>query len=154
AQLEQDSSSGIFPPEEELAIYVKDAYKTFGVTKALSGVSFRANRGEIHAIVGGNGCGKSTLAKVLSGVLPVDKGEIAILGHAPKSPAEARKLGVAMVFQEVMVADEATIAENLFAGSDGLWSRSLSKRDKVLKAEALMAELVGAPVDPRRLCAG
>ena len=54
----------------------------------------------------------------------VDRGEVAILGHTPKSPAEARKFGVAMVFQEIMVADEATITENLFAGADGLWSRT------------------------------
>ena len=51
-------------------IYVQDASKSFGVTKALNGVNFKANFGEIHAIVGGNGCGKSTLAKVISGVLP------------------------------------------------------------------------------------
>lgn len=154
SQTESDSSSGIFPPEEELAIYVKDAHKTFGVTKALNGVSFRANFGEIHAIVGGNGCGKSTLAKVLSGVLAADSGEVAILGHSPKSPSDARKLGVAMVFQEVMVADEATIAENLFAGADGLWSKAFTAQEKISRAEILMKELVGEDVDPQRLAGG
>ena len=59
-------------------IYVQDAHKSFGVTKALNGVNFKANFGEIHAIVGGNGCGKSTLAKVISGVLPLDKGKVSI----------------------------------------------------------------------------
>ena len=54
----------------------KDVHKYFGVTKALNGVNFNANFGEIHAIVGGNGCGKSTLAKVMSGVLPIDKGKV------------------------------------------------------------------------------
>ena len=49
-------------------VYVQDVHKYFGVTKALDGVNFNANFGEIHAIVGGNGCGKSTLAKVMSGV--------------------------------------------------------------------------------------
>ena len=44
-------------------IYVQDVHKSFGVTKALDGVNFSANFGEIHAIVGPNGCGKSTLAK-------------------------------------------------------------------------------------------
>ena len=60
-------------------IYVQDVHKYFGVTKALNGVNFNANFGEIHAIVGGNGCGKSTLAKAMSGVLPVDKGKVSIL---------------------------------------------------------------------------
>lgn len=151
---ESHTSSGVFPPEEELAIYVKNLHKAFGVTKALNGVSFRANAGEVHAIVGGNGCGKSTLAKVLSGVLPVDQGEVSIFGHAPRSPADARKLGVAMVFQEVMIADEATITENLFAGADGLWSKTLSTREKIAKASVLMRELVGADIDPQRLAAG
>ena len=49
-------------------IYVQDVHKYFGVTKALNGVNFNANFGEIHAIVGGNGCGKSTLAKSLGGI--------------------------------------------------------------------------------------
>ena len=61
-------------------IYVQDAIKSFGVTKALNGVNFKAKFGEIHAIVGGNGCGKSTLAKVISGVLPLDKGKVSIMG--------------------------------------------------------------------------
>jgi ribose transport system ATP-binding protein len=60
-------------------IYVQDVHKYFGVTKALNGVNFNANYGEIHAIVGGNGCGKSTLAKVMSGVLPIDKGKVSIM---------------------------------------------------------------------------
>lgn len=135
-------------------LYVKDAYKTFGVTKALNGVSFRAHFGEIHAIVGGNGCGKSTLSKVMSGVTSVDRGKVSVLGHAPKSPAEARALGVATVFQEVMVAEEATIAENLFAGSDGLFSRKISTREKIAQTRTLMRELTGSDVDPERLAAG
>ena len=135
-------------------LYVKDAFKSFGVTKALNGVSFRAHFGEIHAIVGGNGCGKSTLAKVISGVTSVDRGKVSILGHEPKSPAEAREIGVATVFQEVMVADEATIAENLFAGSDGLFSRKVSTRDKLIRSRELMKDLTGTDIDPSRLASG
>ena len=75
-------------------IYVQDVHKYFGVTKALNGVNFSANFGEIHAIVGGNGCGKSTLAKVMSGVLPIDKGKVSVLGHTPTSPVMARNLSL------------------------------------------------------------
>ena len=92
-------------------IYVQDATKSFGVTKALNGVNFKANFGEIHAIVGGNGCGKSTLAKVISGVLPLDKGKVSIMGQSPNSPIEAQRAGIATVFQEVMIAEEATVYE-------------------------------------------
>ncbi len=132
-----------FPGE----LYVRDVHKAFDVTKALNGCSFSANFGEIHAIVGGNGCGKSTLAKVLSGVLPMDSGKLSILGHHPTSPSEARKIGIATVFQEIMIADEATVVENLFVGADSFWTRSISAREKFEKARALMHELTGEEVD-------
>jgi len=132
-------------------IYVQDVHKSFGVTKALDGVNFSANFGEIHAIVGPNGCGKSTLAKVLSGVLPIDKGKVSVMGHFPTSPVMARDLGIATVFQEVMIADEASVVDNLFIGSDNFWYKSLTLREKAKKAEELMEDLVGEYVDPNTL---
>ena len=129
-------------------IYVQDATKSFGVTKALDGVNFKANFGEIHAIVGGNGCGKSTLAKVISGVLPLDKGKVSIMGHSPNSPIEAQRIGISTVFQEVMIAEEATVYENLFIGYDSFFGKKLAQRDKVEKAASIMLELAGEFVDP------
>ena len=132
-----------FPGE----LYVKGAYKSFDVTKALDNCFFSSNFGEIHAIVGGNGCGKSTLAKVLSGVLPLDSGKLSILGHHPTSPSEARNLGVFTVFQEIMIADEATVIDNLFVGADGFWTKSMSTKEKLWQAYALMHELTGEKID-------
>jgi len=132
-------------------IYVQDVHKSFGVTKALDGVNFSANFGEIHAIVGPNGCGKSTLAKVLSGVLPIDKGKVSVMGHFPTSPVMARNLGIATVFQEVMIAEEASVVDNLFIGSDDFWYKSLTHREKAKKAEELMEDLIGEYVDPNTL---
>ena len=129
-------------------IFVQDANKSFGVTKALNGVNFKANFGEIHAIVGGNGCGKSTLAKVISGVLPLDKGKVSIMGQSPNSPIEAQKIGISTVFQEVMIAEEATVYENLFIGYDTLFGKKLNHREKVEKAAQIMLELAGEFVDP------
>lgn len=63
-------------------IIVRNVKKYFGPTRALDGVNFSARAGEIHAVVGGNGCGKSTLAKVVSGILPIDAGSVSILGEA------------------------------------------------------------------------
>ena len=125
-------------------IYVQDVHKYFGVTKALNGVNFNANFGEIHAIVGGNGCGKSTLAKAMSGVLPVDKGKVSILGQTPTSPVMARNMGIATVFQEVMIAEESSVVDNLFVGSDDFWYKNLTQREKVLKAQEIMEDLVAA----------
>ena len=129
-------------------IYVQNAFKSFGVTKALNGVNIKANFGEIHAIVGGNGCGKSTLAKVISGVLPLDKGKFSILGQSPASPIEAQKVGIATVFQEVMIAEEATVYENLFIGYDGFFGKKITNREKVEKAANIMMELAGEFIDP------
>jgi len=132
-------------------IYVQEVHKTFGVTKALNGCSFNANFGEIHAIVGPNGCGKSTLAKVLSGIIPLDKGKVSILGHTPTSPVMARSLGIATVFQEVMIAEESSVVDNLFIGSDYFWYKTMTQREKSQRAEELMDELVGEYVDPNTL---
>ena len=132
-------------------ISVVGVRKTFGVTKALDGCSFSASRGEIHAIVGGNGCGKSTLAKVLSGVLPPDSGQVLVFGHTPTSPHEARQVGIATVFQEVMVADESSVVDNLFLGADALFSRAMPQRAKAAAAAALMLDLTGLPIDPSTL---
>ena len=119
-----------FPGE----LYVKNVHKSFGVTKALADVSFTGYFGEIHAIIGGNGCGKSTLAKVLAGVLPIDSGKVSIKGAHPSTPKESRNLGVAMVFQEVLVADEASVVDNLFIGVDGFITKNLSDKEKQDKA--------------------
>lgn len=131
------------PPFAARGISIVGVRKSFDVTKALDGCSFSASLGEIHAIFGGNGCGKSTLAKVISGVLPVDSGQVNVLGHTPNSPHDARAVGIATVFQEVLVADECSILDNLYIGADRLWSATLSKSAKLEAAETLMTELTG-----------
>jgi len=139
-----EESLTTFPGE----LYVKNVYKSFGVTRALDGVSFTGNFGEIHAVIGGNGSGKSTLAKVLAGVLPIDSGKVSIKGHHPTTPGESRSIGVAMVFQEVLVADESSVVDNLFIGADGFFTKSMSEKEKQQRARTLMSELAGEDVDP------
>ena len=133
-------------PRETVSI--RGVSKRFGPTRALNKVSFSASAGEIHAIVGGNGCGKSTLAKVISGILPIDEGAVSILGEAPSSPAESRALGIATVYQEVMVAEESTVVDNVYMGVDDLFAKSVSFEDKVERTAALMRDLSGEVVDP------
>lgn len=95
-----------------------------GVTKVFPGVranddiSIRLNAGEIHALLGENGCGKSTLIKILSGVHQPDAGKILRNGKEVKlsSPIQARGQGVATVFQEFSLAQTLTVAENIFLG--------------------------------------
>ena len=132
-------------------ITVRDVKKYFGPTRALDGASFSARAGEIHAVVGGNGCGKSTMAKVVSGILPIDSGSVSILGETPSTPAECRALGIATVYQEVLVADESSVVDNIFMGADRLFSKTFSQERKVARARQLMEELSGEPVDPYAL---
>jgi len=139
------------PPSVSAGISIVGVRKHFGLTRALDGCSFSASLGEIHAIVGGNGCGKSTLAKVMSGVLPVDAGQVSVLGHAPSTPHEARAIGIATVFQEVLVADECSVVENLYLGADALFARSMSTADKTRATQSMMKDLTGIDLDPGTL---
>jgi ribose transport system ATP-binding protein len=132
-------------------ILVRGVKKYFGPTRALDGASFSARAGEIHAIVGGNGCGKSTMAKVVSGILPIDSGTVSILGETPSTPAESRALGISTVYQEVLVADESSVVDNIFMGADRLFTKTLSQERKIARAAELMEELSGEPVDPHAL---
>lgn len=92
--------------------------KRFPGVIALDGVDFTVRAGEIHALLGENGAGKSTLIKVLTGVYPVDSGEIQLAGRriAPGSPSEAEACGLSTVYQEVNLIPSLSIAENLCLG--------------------------------------
>ena len=130
-----------------VSVEISQVRKTFGPTVALDSVSLRAYAGEVHAIIGGNGSGKSTLAKVISGVLIPESGQVAILGKVATTPHEARELGIANVFQEVLVADECSVLDNLYLGSDGLLGSSVSREERYAKASLLMSELLGFDLD-------
>jgi len=92
--------------------------KQFGGVEALKGVDFALQGGEVHALVGENGAGKSTLMKVLSGVLSPDGGGLLLEGRALRfrSVAEAQQAGVVMVYQELTLVPDLSVAENLFLG--------------------------------------
>ena len=94
--------------------------RSSAISLALNGASLRAYDGEVHAIIGGNGSGKSTLAKVISGVLLPDSGQVSIFGKSASSPVEAKALGIANVYQEVLVTDECSVLDNLYIGADNL----------------------------------
>ncbi len=97
-----------------------DISKTFGGIHALRNVNFELNEGEVHALLGENGAGKSTLIKILSGVYLADSGEITLSGQTVtvRDPAEACRLGISTIFQELNVVPELTVAENLMLGRE------------------------------------
>jgi len=92
--------------------------KTFPGVKALDGVSFSVNKGEVHGLVGENGAGKSTLMKIMTGVYHADEGKIFIEGKGVKidSVKKAQQLGISIIFQELNLCPHLTVADNIFIG--------------------------------------
>ncbi|WAJ33009.1 sugar ABC transporter ATP-binding protein [Arthrobacter sp. FX8] len=137
--------------KQEISVEIKGAAKSFGETRALRGANFSAAAGEIHAIVGENGSGKSTLAKIMSGIVLPDEGTILINGRTVRNPSEALSTGIATVFQEVLVAEGASIADNVFIGIQGLWRSRISRKEQNRRSAELLETLMGHPVNPLAL---
>jgi len=94
--------------------------KRFGATVALGGVDLHVHGGEVLALVGENGAGKSTLMKVLSGAHQPDEGQMWLDGqpYKPRGPLDARRAGVAMIYQELSLAKHLSVAENILLGME------------------------------------
>jgi simple sugar transport system ATP-binding protein len=109
----------------DIALSLRKATKLYAGVPAIDGVDFDLRRGEIHALVGENGAGKSTLTKVMAGVVTLTSGTMTVDGAdvAPKTPLEARNLGIAMVFQENSLVPTMTVAQNLFLGQEKFYNR-------------------------------
>jgi simple sugar transport system ATP-binding protein len=103
----------------------RKATKLYAGVPAIQDVDFALRRGEIHALVGENGAGKSTLTKAMSGVVTLTSGAMFVNGieAAPKTPLEAKQLGIAMVFQENSLVPSMTVAQNLFLGQEKFYNR-------------------------------
>jgi simple sugar transport system ATP-binding protein len=104
---------------------LRQATKLYGGQPAIEKVDFDLREGEIHALVGENGAGKSTLTKVMAGVVTLTSGTMLIRGKEiePRTPLEARNLGIAMVFQENSLVPSMTVAQNLFLGQEKFYNR-------------------------------
>ena len=89
--------------------------KRFGGVHALTDVDWEVRRGEVHCLVGENGCGKSTLIKAVAGVHPPSSGEIEIDGQSvlPLDPARAKALGIQVIFQDLSLFPNLTVDENI-----------------------------------------
>ncbi|MGJ5239367.1 sugar ABC transporter ATP-binding protein, partial [Bradyrhizobium oligotrophicum] len=109
----------------EVILSLAKATKLYAGVPAIEGVDFELRRGEIHALVGENGAGKSTLTKVMAGVVALTSGAMTVDGVAvsPRTPLEARHLGIAMVFQENSLVPTMTVAQNLFLGQERFYNR-------------------------------
>jgi ribose transport system ATP-binding protein len=132
---------------QEVTIRLSEVRKSFGETRALKKCDFEALAGEVHAIVGENGSGKSTMAKIISGVLWPDGGTVEVLGSSIKSPTDAKRIGLTTIFQEVLVADDASVFDNLYVGRDGIFQSEGNSSQRRAEASNLLDRLVGKHVD-------
>ncbi len=94
---------------------VKEIKKSFGGVHALKGVDLTIKKGEIHCLAGENGCGKSTIIKVISGFYKPDSGSIMVddMKYSHMTPAEAIKAGIQVIYQDFSVFPNLTVMENL-----------------------------------------
>ncbi len=120
--------------------------KRFGATQALRGVTLSAKAGEVLALIGENGAGKSTLMKVLSGAHRPDSGSmrLASSNYAPHGPHDARLAGVAMIYQELTLAPDLSVEDNIMLGQEQHrwgWLRRGQQRRKVRQ----VLEMLGHP---------
>lgn len=124
--------------------------KEFSGVRVLNGVSFRLRRGSVHALMGENGAGKSTLMKILCGMYPATQGEIMTDGKTVKisSPIDAKRLGIAMIHQELSAFHELTVAANMFMNRE--YKRGFLLDDKRMNQAAaeILADL-NISIDPK-----
>ena len=133
-------------------IKIADLSKSFGGIRALSAAHLEVLPGEVHALVGENGAGKSTLIKILMGVYHKDAGSIVVDGieQEIRSPAKAKELGLAAVYQDVMLARHLSVGENFFMGSLPLKGGLVDWNLVFRRTDEFLADL-GIAVDSRHL---
>ena len=135
--------SGVRPPARPPALVVDSVSKAFGATHALRGVSLAVAAGEIHALIGENGAGKSTLMRILSGAQSADSGVMELDGrpYRPANPHDARRLGVAMIYQELNLALHLTAGENIVLGAESARAGWIDRSGCRKRAREALAQL-------------
>jgi len=123
--------------------------KSFGSVPVLFSVSMDIHPGEVHALIGENGAGKSTLMKILSGFHAPTSGRILFDNHEVALPpdGEAEKLGIVLIHQELNLAEQMTVEENIFLGRE-LTHRGMLQRDKMRQMVSGYLEDIGVDISP------
>lgn len=124
------------------AVEMKHIEKSFGNNCVLKDVDFSLKKGSIHALLGENGTGKSTLMNILTGLLPCDNGEIKIENNYQ----------VSFIHQELSLINDLTVYENFFLGSELHKSLILDRKEMIAKSKRALDE-VNLEIDPRTLVA-
>lgn len=136
------------PSNSQNILQVQNLSKSFLGVKALDNIQFDLQKGEVHALMGENGAGKSTFMKILMGLLKPDSGEIIFEGEVLKSNNVHENLqkGISMIHQEILVVPELTVAQNIFLGRETNYRSWLN--DKVINQKAQeILDLIGVKIN-------
>ncbi|MEU0386949.1 sugar ABC transporter ATP-binding protein [Streptomyces chartreusis] len=142
--------SGLPPPPPSPLLALRGIGKSFLGVRVLDGVDLQVRPGEVHAVVGENGAGKSTLMKVVSGAHQPDEGTVEFAG-APRtfrSPREARQAGIGIVYQELTLLPERTVAENVCLGREPLRRGLVDRRAMLSHTAGLLASIGEGSIPP------
>ena len=136
------------PSNPQNILQVKNLSKSFLGVKALDNIQFDLQKGEVHALMGENGAGKSTFMKILMGLLTPDSGEIVFEGKILKSKSVHENLlkGISMIHQEILVVPELTVAQNIFLGREANYRYWLNDTAINQKAQELL-DLIGVKIN-------
>ncbi len=136
---------------EKQLLSMKGISKAFPGVQALDQVDFNVNAGEVMAFVGENGAGKSTLVKILAGAHQADAGEIQIDGEAVSipNPRESQGLGIAVIYQELELAEQLSVAENIFIGREFRTSLGTIDKRKLHNEAQKILDTLHIDVDPK-----
>lgn len=128
-----------------------DISKAFPGVKALDRVDLVLNRGEVLALVGENGAGKSTLMKIMTGVYEADTGEIKIDGEkvSIRDPEHARELGISIIYQELSMVENLTVAENIFLAREFVSPFGFLDTQRMNDEAAKVLDLLNLTIDPK-----
>ena len=132
------------PESDQKIIHVKDLNKSFSGIKALDNIQFDLYPGEVHALMGENGAGKSTFMKILMGLMLPDSGSINFNGEFIENMDVHKMLkkGISMIHQEILMVPELTIAQNIFLGREFKQRFWLDEQEIDKKSEEIL-NLIG-----------
>jgi len=138
-------------PESAELLRATGVCKSFPGVQALHDAQISVRRGTLNALLGENGAGKSTLMNVLAGVYAPDKGQIRLEGQSVtfRSPREAQQAGISIIFQELNLVSQLSIAENIFLGREPLNRLGLIDYPRMLESARRLLVTLGVELDPR-----
>ncbi len=138
---------------QELVLEVDNVSKNFPGVQALKNITFSLYAGEVHCIVGENGAGKTTFIKILSGALVPDEGTIKVFGKTYRTihPSLAITLGIQTVYQESVLVNSLSVAENIFLGHEEIARWGLFSRSKTMERAGEIISRFGVALSPGEL---